>query len=1009
MKRTLVSLALILSLFLSILSSLHEIPASSQPFNWRDEFDYKSLDEMKNAGWALATEPPFSDMLSVRDGKLTVDSSCDLGGPVIWYPYPSIAQFPPGLYSWRVEVLAMWTGQKFANILMSAQDADPTGLKFNTYGWGGDGRNLDGGSQFVFTSHGTGGEFSKTIPGYAPQQNVWVRLAMEKTGSNIRLYWNDELEHSYDVPDSSSTYLFTVGLNAYPFPQCNQIQYDYIAVTGETTPVTSVTPPTLPPNAKFKGSVKSLDGQIGPYCSGPSMTGQCSPFRQLGPYEGFSVKIDEIISAPELFPGVGQSIQVGAERSETVKQLSVGDRVEVSGWFGTVFVGDVGFPLIVVLDAAGHYITKAGETTPSSPELTLSNPEINCRTVTTTGAATAKVPGATIARIHWNWGDGTPEEDRWFPASHTYVSDGTYTITATAYDTSGLSTSKAVTLTISCEEEKIQITNKGTERDYPSEGTAGQPYSFTVKWSQNFETTLERPTTIYLFDVDTGQDTKSHEEGYGNGSHSYSVNVIAPADGRDTWNLRVRLRAAPSGPELIDVYGWIVTLAHPKVGNLALETIDVVQAVYGARSIVNKPTAIHAKITTSFTMNIPVEVVIGFSDETVKGKLTVTPTKVDYWFPKDLDISNVRRYFWFKSVGTFQVAVSLQLADSDLTEQTTDDNGRISNVEVVSTKNLKILFIPMGTTGSPDYEPPSTENVVKTFQDATEYLLGSYPLDQAGVIFILIPAPLPLSGKLDNWGAVEKAHLDLEIVRRGNGCDIAVGIVKKGVFDLSGEETLGHAGALTDTVIVVENIPVAVAHEIGHLYLKTLVGAYHNGEPTDGYWPEKWQPFSNAENMMSASINEWIDHWISAGDYDTILQKLLVAEKTPPTGSYSGRIGPDETIQFLAGVEPELQTLTIKLSWPGSELGLVAVDPAGSYHNATGGSATEKTLIVNNPLPGNWRLLIVGSDVRSDGEDFSLNIQAIPVPEFSLMPAALMWVVALVMIMIMTRRRKFPF
>ncbi|MEM2045421.1 MAG: PKD domain-containing protein [Candidatus Bathyarchaeia archaeon] len=81
------------------------------------------------------------------------------------------------------------------------------------------------------------------------------------------------------------------------------------------------------------------------------------------------------------------------------------------------------------------------------PILTLSDPEIQGLTVTVNGVAMPGTPGATITRIHWDWGDGY-REDRGFAASHTYSSPGTYTLTVTAFQSDGLSTSKTKTITV---------------------------------------------------------------------------------------------------------------------------------------------------------------------------------------------------------------------------------------------------------------------------------------------------------------------------------------------------------------------------------------------------------------------------------------------------------------------------------------------------------------------------------------------------------------------------------
>ena len=87
-----------------------------------------------------------------------------------------------------------------------------------------------------------------------------------------------------------------------------------------------------------------------------------------------------------------------------------------------------------------------------APILTLQPPEVSCpsRTVTVNGDVHPGTPGATIVRKQWDWGDGSPLEDAPFPAKHTYAKDGTYTITVTAYDSNGLTTTKTVTVIVSC-------------------------------------------------------------------------------------------------------------------------------------------------------------------------------------------------------------------------------------------------------------------------------------------------------------------------------------------------------------------------------------------------------------------------------------------------------------------------------------------------------------------------------------------------------------------------------
>jgi len=53
----------------------------------------------------------------------------------------------------------------------------------------------------------------------------------------------------------------------------------------------------------------------------------------------------------------------------------------------------------------------------------------------------------SITRIHWDWGDGS-ENDQWFPGAHSYEINANYTVTVTPYDDQGGSISESVEMNL---------------------------------------------------------------------------------------------------------------------------------------------------------------------------------------------------------------------------------------------------------------------------------------------------------------------------------------------------------------------------------------------------------------------------------------------------------------------------------------------------------------------------------------------------------------------------------
>lgn len=81
------------------------------------------------------------------------------------------------------------------------------------------------------------------------------------------------------------------------------------------------------------------------------------------------------------------------------------------------------------------------------PNLTLHNPIVSGANVSINGVALPHSGCPQIKRVHWAWGDQTNNES-WFPASHSYVNPGKYTISVTAYDEQGNYAIKKTNVTI---------------------------------------------------------------------------------------------------------------------------------------------------------------------------------------------------------------------------------------------------------------------------------------------------------------------------------------------------------------------------------------------------------------------------------------------------------------------------------------------------------------------------------------------------------------------------------
>lgn len=127
---------------------------------------------------------------------------------------------------------------------------------------------------------------------------------------------------------------------------------------------------------------------------------------------------------------------------------------------------------------------------------------------------------------------------------------------------------------LKAEGEVLTIINKGNSYDYPTTAIAGQPYTVTVKWTQNFDAkTIE---SLFFIDEDCAGGGncypgstygKTWEPGLSAGSHSHTFTVTTPNDGRSKWNVRILVIGfrgpSGSGDGDSDQYRYTITIEQP--------------------------------------------------------------------------------------------------------------------------------------------------------------------------------------------------------------------------------------------------------------------------------------------------------------------------------------------------------------------------------------------------------------------------------------------------------------
>ena len=278
-------------------------------------------------------------------------------------------------------------------------------------------------------------------------------------------------------------------------------------------------------------------------------------------------------------------------------------------------------------------------------------------------------------------------------------------------------------------------------------------------------------------------------------------------------------------PDSIDVWERQANSADP---DLSVTSVTAVQAPDDPAKLVSgKPTVVKAVIRSTMPRRFPVSVRLTYGNGGERTEQILIHPGVNELVLPEGGAPMV------PGQGTFPVAVEVD-PDNQIAEVDEDNNRLEQSYDVVTTKPLKILYVPLVVDATGE-APPTCGQVAALRSGSDDYLRAAFPIDPGALTShsncaAPIHVDLPPSGHLIDGGIPGTGQVLHELDQLGalDGYDETVGIVRPGWFhDLVVKQDGSRSGAIAEAPLgsddaraaIVEAEAIgghALAHEWAH-------------------------------------------------------------------------------------------------------------------------------------------------------------------------------------------------